>query len=183
MKQENWKWITGYKDLYEVSDLGNVRRHYKNGKVRMLKLITVNRGYLRVYLSKNRKVVTCRVHRVVAEAFIPNTYRKDFVNHLDGNKKNNEASNLEWCTMRENFDHAMALGLLERVKLDMDLVKRLYIEECMTQEEIASMMNTTGSTIGRKLRKIGITKQKQVEFQKQVYAVFCLSHPGIRGGN
>lgn len=70
-----------------------------------------NRGYLRLYLTVNGKRQQVSVHRLVALLFCPNPDMKLEVNHIDGNKENNNASNLEWCTRSENEQHARATGL------------------------------------------------------------------------
>lgn len=73
---------------------------------RFLKPQNIN-GYLCVVLHKKRY----RIHRLVAESFIPNSNNKPFINHKDGNKLNNDVNNLEWVTKSENFKHAFKLGL------------------------------------------------------------------------
>lgn len=68
------------------------------------------------------------VHRLVAQAFIPNPENKPFVNHIDSNRSNNHISNLEWVTNRENFEHAVNFGSMER-KLsqeDLDYIRENY---------------------------------------------------------
>lgn len=95
---ENWKDIGGYEGLYRVSDLGRVAG-IKSGKTLKPR---ENRGYLKVVLSKDGRMKNFFVHRLVAKAFVPNVANKPFVNHLDEDKTNNVASNLEWCTRREN---------------------------------------------------------------------------------
>ena len=105
--QERWKSVQGYEGLYEVSDLGRVRS-LKRATTRgiVLKLKESKRGYVVVCLCKGNKRSTISVHRLVASAFIPNPYGKREVNHIDGNRSNNNASNLEWVTRSENERHA-----------------------------------------------------------------------------
>jgi hypothetical protein len=84
---------------------------YRKGRLRNWKgaekVLTENaKGYLKVRLFKNGKSVTREVQRFVAEAFIPNPEHKEQVNHIDGNKHNNNVSNLEWTTPRENTLHS-----------------------------------------------------------------------------
>ena len=111
MSLEQWKDIKGYEGLYQVSNYGRVKRKYNNGKIRILKPISTNNGYLRVSLSKNSVNNTYFVHRLVAQAFILNPENKPEVNHIDGDKTNNKIENLEWCTRSENIQHAFYTGL------------------------------------------------------------------------
>jgi|688.fasta_scaffold718333_2 hypothetical protein len=103
---ENWKKIQGFED-YSVSDMGRVRRDIGgSGRTegRILKPKSKN-GYLSVVLySKNGKK-TERIHRLVAQAFIPNTHNKNVVNHKNANKSQNDVGNLEWNTDSENILH------------------------------------------------------------------------------
>ena len=113
---ENWKPIKGLEGLYEVSDTGKVRSLprttlYKDGRVgihkgRERKQQLNKKGYLAIDLSVESKQVRRLVHRLVAEAFIPNPDNKEQVNHIDGNKQNNHVDNLEWTTNEENALHA-----------------------------------------------------------------------------
>lgn len=98
---EIWKEVSDNSN-YLVSNTGRVRRvgSDKDHSVRN------NKGYLVTDLYKNGSRSTVRVHRLVAEHFIPNPYNKPEVNHIDGNKKNNDMSNLEWVTKEENCRHA-----------------------------------------------------------------------------
>lgn len=72
-------------------------------------------GYREVLLSENGKTIQCRVHRLIAETFIPNPTNLPCVNHKDGNKLNNSVDNLEWCTHSENTRHAYEVGLEKKV--------------------------------------------------------------------
>lgn len=109
---EEWKPIKGYEGLYEVSNMGRVKSLH-HGKERILRTPDNLRGYKSVWLAKQTIREVKRVHRLVAEAFIPNPMNLPVVNHLDGDKHNNCISNLEWCTSRENTNHAIKTGLMK----------------------------------------------------------------------
>lgn len=96
---EKWKVIPEYTD-YEVSNKGKIR----NKKGQIIKAFDNGRGYLKLYLWKDRTKKNEYVHRIVAMAFIPNPENKPFINHIDNNPLNNNADNLEWCTPKENSD-------------------------------------------------------------------------------
>lgn len=113
--KEIWKDVVGYEGMYQISSFGNIRSvdrevPYRGGKrfIEGSTLITWvnNDGYVRVTFSVNGKNKHFLVSRLVAEAFIPNPNQKEEVNHLDYNPKNNAASNLEWCTREENWEHS-----------------------------------------------------------------------------
>lgn len=91
-------------DNYEISDLGEIR-NTKTG--RLIKQFVGKDGYLRTQIAGKSRLV----HRLVALTYVPSDVGKDFVNHKDGNKSNNRADNLEWCTRCENMKHAYALNL------------------------------------------------------------------------
>lgn len=97
----NWKPINGYEGLYEVSETGLVRS-LRHGKKRILSPGKTGDGYLMVGLCRDGKRTGLLIHRLVAEAFLPNPRGLPTVNHRDENKLNNEVSNLEWLTMADN---------------------------------------------------------------------------------
>ncbi len=114
--QEIWKPIDGYSGIYEVSNLGNVRS-YRNGKhgTRIVPYFIVGqRGkhYRNVVLcDKDKGQKSAYVHALVAKHFVPNPNGFNEINHIDGDKMNNRADNLEWCTHKENMEHARKTGL------------------------------------------------------------------------
>ena len=101
---EYWKPIKGHPN-YEVSNLGNVRSlNWHNERiVKNLYLKRHNKGYLQVELTDGKTKRMYLVHRLVAQAFLPNPNRLPQVNHIDENKANNSVSNLEWCTGSQNM--------------------------------------------------------------------------------
>lgn len=115
----DWRDIKGYEGLYQVSNTGLVRsvdRITTGNRKRAIKGKVLSAGenqfgYFVVALCKNGKRKMERVHRLVAIAFLPSDNERPFINHKDGNPKNNHVSNLEWCTQKENVQHAYDTGL------------------------------------------------------------------------
>lgn len=104
-------WLTIFND-YEISDDGEIRNKHTG---RIIKQFVGKDGYLRTQIAGKTRLV----HRLVALTFVPSGVGKDFVNHKDGNKQNNRADNLEWCTCSENIQHAYD-NSLKRPPLGMD---------------------------------------------------------------
>lgn len=111
MVEELWQPLTGYEGLYSVSNMGNIRNDSGWRRGSILKPMPDKAGYCRVNVYKGGKMTHKLVHRLVAEAFVPNPANKPEVNHKDGNKCNNAAENLEWVTPKENVGHSIANGL------------------------------------------------------------------------
>lgn len=112
---EKWKNIPGYEGIYEISNLGRIKSYYaKNGRLtsnaRLISGKLDKDGYCEIKLCKNGKIKYTRLHRLVAESFVDGDASLE-VNHKDGDKLNNIASNLEWVTTKENIDHAHLIGL------------------------------------------------------------------------
>ena len=101
---ETWKDIAGYEGLYQVSDLGRVRS-LKYEKVRLMKPRDNGCGYFQISFRREGKRKLFLVHRLVAEAFIPNPSNFPIVNHKDENPANNAVDNLEWCTAKYNLNY------------------------------------------------------------------------------
>ena len=150
---EVWLPIPGYEGLYRASDWGRIARtgRGRGAKAgRVLKLSLHHSGYLVVTLCKGGVEKNCLVNRLVAETFIGPIPPKHEVNHLDGDKHNNRADNLEITTKQGNIDHAVKHGLMKKrgadnpmAKLTPDIVRRIrylagtYKAAGYGQEEIA----------------------------------------------
>lgn len=109
---EEWRDIEQFKGEYQISNFGRIR-NYRTKKV--LKNYISPEGYICNSLrhSKEKRTHTVRVHRLIAEAFIPNPNNYSIINHIDGNKQNNNIENLEWCTAQHNIQHSFDNGLQE----------------------------------------------------------------------
>lgn len=107
MEKEFWRDVVGYEGLYQVSNWGRVKslNYNHTGKEKILKLGKNNFGYLRVSLCKNGKEKNHKVHRLVAEAWLPNPDNLPCVNHKDEDKANNRVENLEWCDRAYNCNY------------------------------------------------------------------------------
>lgn len=109
---EKWRPIKGLEGKYEVSDVGRVRS-LVFGKPKIM-CQTNGLGYQMVNINKK----PIGVHRLVAEAFIPNPENKPFVNHINGDRRDNAVENLEWVTPQENITHSVKTGLSKSNVID-----------------------------------------------------------------
>ncbi len=111
--------IKGYEGIYEITEFGQVYSCERTGsdgrhlKKKLLKGGRFSNGYEFVCLRKEGINSNKLIHRLVAEAFIPNIEDHLVVNHLDGNIHNNTKDNLEWCSQAKNLKHAVNIGLME----------------------------------------------------------------------
>lgn len=106
---DTWSKINSFPN-YSVSNTGKIRNDL-SGKIKSP--IKGTTGYLNVDLYNGGKRTKAKIHRLVSEAFIPNPDNKPEVNHIDGDKHNNNAENLEWVTRSENIRHAFSTGLMK----------------------------------------------------------------------
>ena len=170
---EVWRDIKGYEGHYQVSNLGRVRsldrevplgKTTKKIKGKIRKQVPHKIGYLALNLSKNKEVKGYLVHRLVALHFVDNVNEYPEVNHINGIKDDNRATNLEWCTRKQNLKHATDMGLTKQTGTDSSLakltkdevlkVRKAYKKDgSTTYEDLASEFNVGASTIGRVVRK------------------------------
>ena len=138
---ELWKPIPGYEGLYEVSSKGKIRKLWKNSY--KIKSQDTLRGYKKVTLFKNQVGKRFQVHRLVAQAFIPNPLKLPQVNHKDENPSNNNVENLEWCTGLYNMRYGTAIKrqVEKRSKavVQTDLEGNFINEFSSTQEAAAKL--------------------------------------------
>ena len=186
---ETWKNI--FKN-YQISDNGRIKSQRRiikmpNGghrvhEERILKPYHDKDGYLVIQLCVDGKVKYFLIHRLVAMAFIPNPNNLPQVNHIDGNKENVCASNLEWCTCRENIQHAYDKGLKKASQKQKEIAKKInaikviqfdlqgnYIKEWDSASEAARQLNIDQSGIIKccrnKLKTAGKYKWKYTDTQ------------------
>ena len=152
-----FKAIKEFEGIYEISNNGKVLSIRRN----IIKRNTISkRGYHMITLNKNGKTYSRYIHRLVAEAFLNNTNNKEQVNHIDGCKANNHIDNLEWCTDRENREHAVRSGLIDYKRSAKESAKvtskpvlriclhtRLVLSEYPSINEAARIYNTDSSTL------------------------------------
>lgn len=123
MTEEIWRPVKGYEGLYEVSSYGRVRSLDKYDSMnrfyegRILKLFADRLGYLSVVLYSNSKRKHYLVHRLVAEAFIPNPDNLPQVNHIDENPSNDNVDNLEWCNAKYNSNYGTRIDRIRDIRL------------------------------------------------------------------
>ena len=150
---EIWKPVKEFEEYYLISSLGNVKT-IKTGKLRKIQIH--EDGYLCLLFCVNRIRYTKYIHILKAEAWIPNPLNLPEVNHIDGNKQNNELINLEWCTHIENLEHARRTGLINsdtQVRgIDVYGVK-------LTEQQVIEIRSLKGKLRGNKIAKIyGVDK-------------------------
>ena len=129
------------------------------------------KGYKRVALMKDGKTIDVLVHRLIAQTFLPNPENKPYINHIDGDKTNNSVSNLEWCTQKENVQHAIETGLKDdrgthssRASCNEEKLKKIrsLISEGKRNEEIAKIIGVSKDVV-RYIRRNRTYKEKERE--------------------
>ena len=134
--KEIWKDIKDYEGLYQVSNLGNVKSLKTNKNLYYSK----SKNYLRVSLNKNGIRKGYSIHRLVAQAFIPNPNNYPCVNHKDCNGNNNKVNNLEWCTYKQNNSYKNH-HLKRNISFAIYFLKRNYSNEIELISELEKIRN------------------------------------------
>lgn len=124
--KEVYKTIPGFPDYYEISNLGNIRsldsvvtinkQVSYTIKGKQLKPTLDCNDYFRITIKVDGKYKNCKIHRLVAMAFISNQHNKPCVDHIDGDRHNNKSSNLRWVTYKENSNNPITVARLLRAK-------------------------------------------------------------------
>lgn len=162
--EEIWKDISGFEGHYQVSNLGNVRSlvgwngHKTVERKKVLKPSMTTTGYWKVKLVKDGARKDYRIHRLVALSFLEKEDGKDVVNHKDGNKLNNDVQNLEWCTQKENIDHAVEFGLRKKCSNSQrEVILDKYVTNGKRVKDIASELCLTPTQVRNQVRRGGIS--------------------------
>lgn len=130
---------------YEVSNDGQIR----NLTTKKILKQQIQNGYCHCTLSINKKPKRFRVHRLVAQMFIPNLENKEYVNHIDGNRQNNAVSNLEWVTPSENTKHAIETGLTTNGRKKPVVQYSMDGKQLMTFNSITEAANQTETSASK----------------------------------
>lgn len=156
------KQVKGFEGLYEICSDGTVIsvervKKLPDGQLCKSKERVMSpaktRGYCFVYLSRNGKMYRRYVHRLVAQAFIPNPENKPYVNHIDGDKQNNRADNLEWCTQSENVLHATRVLGLRSIKIAQYDKRGNYIKTWTNANQAAEELGISRGNINSCINK------------------------------
>ena len=158
---EVWRDIKGYEGIYMISNYGKVKSvigwngHEYIHKEKILKPRYNKLGYEVVDLVSKKIKHRKRVHRLLAEAFIPNPNKYPYINHIDCDPSNNSLENLEWCTQKQNIQHAKMLGRLHhRITNPQELAKKY--NEGLSTIKLAKIYGVTPSCIRTNLLNQGI---------------------------
>lgn len=158
--REIWKDVIGFEGKYQISNFGRIKSlNYNNThKEKIMKLSLDKYGYTKLSIAKNNKDYSKTIHRLVAQAFIPNPENKSQINHKNGVKTDNRVENLEWCTVSENHKHAFKNKLRENrkgedcnftklTKEQVNEIRKRFKYEKITKRQLAKEYIVTESNI------------------------------------
>lgn len=173
--QELWKDIAGFEGLYQVSSCGRVKSLKRKGVSQdRIRKPTPFKGYMRLNLRRDGKYIPMKVHRLVCEAFHGKPpFEGAEVNHIDGDKSNNNDWNLEWNTHANNMNHALAAKLIaigeknssKLTEFEVLEIRRLYTTGDYTMRDLSSLFKVNCSTI------YNIVRYKKWAYLKEVVSV------------
>lgn len=160
-----WKDIKNYEGIYQVDENGDVKSCERDVPGKHIKEKIIQGGhysntYRFVCLRKDGKSRNLLVHRLVAQAFLPNPNNYPYINHKDGNKLNNNVNNLEWCTAQQNLHHAVENGLAPdwcRIKRKVTVKQGEYISLFETMKDCAAFFGFKKGWLHNQIRKHGCT--------------------------
>ena len=195
--KEMWRSIKGYEGLYEISNKGRVKslaRYYKAFGYRKIIIeekimspVESPQGYYQIGLSKEGAKKHVQIHRLVAQAFIPNPQSLPFINHKDENKKNNCVDNLEWCTPEYNVNYGSGIARAKearktkKIKRAEEIRKAKQLRKPAKKDEIEMVLkeanmtktvlaNDLGITIGALNQRIYKSKNKD-QYRKEILEI------------
>ena len=139
-EKEIWKDIEGFEGMYQVSNMGNVKslNYNHTGKEKILKGRDTGIGYLQLHLCKDGKIKNYFVHQLVATAFCENQEGYTEVNHINEDKSDNRADNLEWCSRQYNVEYSKAKAIIGINKISRLILEFPSAREAERQTGIAS---------------------------------------------
>ena len=163
---EIWKPVVGYEGLYEVSNLGKVKaiKWHRGEEEKEMKPYTTYKGYLRLRLTKNGKGKQFQIHRLVAEAFIPNPENKPYIDHINTDRTDNtvwlnedgsinyEKTNLRWVTNKENCNNPISKQNYSKSNKDKTAVPILQFDKNMNFIKKWESMTDAETSLGIKSR-------------------------------
>lgn len=155
--KEIWKPVVGFEEYFTISNLGKLKRIKEvqnlfgrtKREVEINRIVkpTLDRGYLKINLSINGKRTLKYIHRMVAEAFIPNPNNYKEVNHKDNNPSNNNVNNLEWCDRKYNIEYMVKHQekVRENNELRLEMLENIYygieLGKITTLEQVKNMID------------------------------------------
>lgn len=158
---EEWRDVVGWEGLYQVSDDGQVRSLQPHNYMK-IKRQSNTKGYLACTLSFKGRKRLVKVHRMVAEAFMPNPDNKPYINHINGNKTDNRVENLEWVTAKENTAHAIRTGLMKDLR-DVRNIPIMALDKVSGKVVEYSSITEAATALG--IQRVTITKQLNINAQ------------------